>query len=199
MKSLIVCFVLCGSFCFAGYFAQAQTTPAPRSEAAAGANPVTSTVKQIVQRQERNIVGAAEAMPADKYDYKPTPQQITYGALMAHIAQSNFFLCSKIGDVSASENSKIEGTSGKEKIVSALKDSFQFCHMALEKADDSKLGDEVTMFGGRKAPRAAALIALTNDFADHYAAAAGYLRLNGILPPSAQRQQPATEGQRPKQ
>ena len=78
---------------------------------------------------------------------------------MAHIAHSNFSLCSKIGDVSASENNKIEGTSGKEKIVAALKDSFQFCHMALEKADDSKLGDEVTMFGGRKAPRAAALIA----------------------------------------
>ena len=194
MKPLTFSIVLCGCLCVA----QAQTTPASRTEAAAGANPVTSTVKQIVQRQERNLVGAAEAMPADKYDYKPTPQQITYGALMAHIAHSNFSLCSKIGDVTASENNKIEGTSGKEKIVAALKDSFQFCHMALEKADDSKLGDEVTMFGGRKAPRAAALIALTNDFADHYAAAAGYLRLNGILPPSAQ-QQLAAEGQRPKQ
>ena len=102
--------------------------------------------------------------------------------------------------MSASENSKIEGTSGKEKIVSALKDSFQFCHTALDKVDDSKLSDEVTMFGGRKAPRAGALIGLTNDFADHYAAAAGYLRLNGILPPSAQRQQTAAaEAQRPKQ
>jgi hypothetical protein len=179
--------------------AQAPTSAATRSQAAAGANPVTSTVKQIVERQERNIMGAAEAMPADKYDYKPTPQQITYGALMAHIAESNFFLCSKIGDVNASENSKVEGTSGKEKIVTALKDSFQFCHMALEKVDDAKLSDEVTMFRGRKAPRAAALIELTNDFADHYAAAAGYLRLNGILPPSAQRQQSAAAGERPKQ
>ena len=198
MKPANLCLVylaFCGCLCVA----QAPTSAATRSQAAAGANPVTSTVKQIVERQERNIMGAAEAMPADKYDYKPTPQQITYGALMAHIAESNFFLCSKIGDVNASENSKVEGTSGKEKIVTALKDSFQFCHMALEKVDDAKLSDEVTMFRGRKAPRAAALIGLTNDFADHYAAAAGYLRLNGILPPSAQRQQSAAAGERPKQ
>jgi hypothetical protein len=41
------------------------------------------------------------------------------------------------------------------------------------------------LFGGRTGPRAAAMIALTNDFADHYAMAAIYLRLNGLLPPTA--------------
>jgi hypothetical protein len=39
--------------------------------------------------------------------------------------------------------------------------------------------------GGRQGPRAFALIALTNDWADHYSAAAMYLRLNGLLPPTA--------------
>jgi hypothetical protein len=52
--------------------------------------------------------------------------------------------------------------------------------------DDSKLGDTVELFGGREGPRAFALIALTNDWADHYSAAAMYLRLNGLLPPTAQ-------------
>jgi len=47
------------------------------------------------------------------------------------------------------------------------------------------MGDEVALWGGRKATRAAALIALTNDWADHYAMAAIYLRLNGLLPPTA--------------
>jgi hypothetical protein len=52
--------------------------------------------------------------------------------------------------------------------------------------DDSKLGDTVELGGGREGPRAFALIALTNDWADHYSAAAMYLRLNGLLPPTAQ-------------
>jgi hypothetical protein len=43
----------------------------------------------------------------------------------------------------------------------------------------------VQLFGGREGPRAFALIALTNDWADHYSAAAMYLRLNGLLPPTA--------------
>jgi len=44
----------------------------------------------------------------------------------------------------------------------------------------------VELFGGLEGPRAFALIALTNDWADHYSAAAMYLRLNGLLPPTAQ-------------
>jgi hypothetical protein len=48
----------------------------------------------------------------------------------------------------------------------------------------------VLFFGGRKATRARAVIALAQDWADHYAQAAMYLRLNGILPPSARPRKP---------
>ena len=71
--------------------------------------------------------------------------------------------------------------------MAALKASFDFCTMALTKVDDSKLGETIQAYGGREAPRAWALIALTNDWADHYGAAAMYLRLNGLLPPTAQK------------
>jgi hypothetical protein len=80
----------------------------------------------------------------------------------------------------------LKETDGKDKLVAGLKASFDFCTTALAKVDDSKLGDEVELFGGRKGPRAFALIALTNDWADHYSSAAMYLRLNGRLPPTAQ-------------
>jgi hypothetical protein len=52
--------------------------------------------------------------------------------------------------------------------------------------DDSKLGDSVEIFGGRQVPRAMVALILAGGWSDHYAAAAMYLRLNGILPPSAQ-------------
>jgi hypothetical protein len=50
---------------------------------------------------------------------------------------------------------------------------------------ESTLGDSVPFFGGRKVTRARAVIVLAQDWADHYAQAAMYLRANGILPPSA--------------
>jgi hypothetical protein len=61
----------------------------------------------------------------------------------------------------------LKESDGKDKLVAALKASFEFCVTALGKADDSKLGDEIELFGGRKGPRASALIALTNNWADH--------------------------------
>ena len=57
----------------------------------------------------------------------------------------------------------------------------------LAKADDSTLGHAVAFPGGRTATRAAALIYLVTGWADHYAGEAMYLRLNGLLPPSAQK------------
>ena len=76
----------------------------------------------------------------------------------------------------------------KSALVGALKASFDFCTTSLAKVDDTKLGDTIHAYGGqlRAPPRAWALIALTNDWADHYSASATYLRLNGLLPPTAQ-------------
>lgn len=150
-------------------------------------NPVTSVVKEILPRQQKNLVAAAEAMPADKFNYKPSEPQVTFGHLVLHIVESNNHLCSRIGDVAELKAAPVKETDGKDKLVSALKASFEFCTTALAKMDDSKLGDEVELFGGHKGPRAFALIALTNDWADHYASAAMYLRLNGLLPPTAQK------------
>jgi uncharacterized damage-inducible protein DinB len=149
-------------------------------------NPVTSVVKEILPRQQKNLVAAVEEMPADKFNYKPTEPQATFGHLVLHIIESNNHLCSRIGDVPEVKSAPVKETDGKDKLVSALKASFDFCTTALAKVDDSKLGDEVELFGGRKGPRAFALIALTNSWADHYASAAMYLRLNGLLPPTAQ-------------
>ena len=152
-------------------------------------NPVMDTIRQIEQRQQKNLVAAAEEMPADKYSFHPTPQQMSFGKLVMHIAESNDFLCSRIGDTEPPKQGKeeLKETDPKDKLVSALKKSFDFCSTELAKVDDSKLGTEVKLWGGRTGPKAAAAISLTNDWADHYAAAAIYLRLNGMLPPTAQK------------
>ena len=149
------------------------------------ANPVTTTVKAQLTRYEKNMVGAAELMPAEKYGFKPTPEMNSYGHTVMHIAQSNYFLCSKISG-QAAPDLKLTDADGKDKLVAALKGSFEFCSTALAGVDDSKLSDPLTLFGNRQTSRAGALIILSDDWYDHYAGQAIYLRLNGILPPTAQ-------------
>lgn len=159
--------------------APAQETSAPV------ANPVSTTVKNQLPRFSKNMVAAAEAMPADKYGFKPTPEMNSFGHLVIHIVQSNNLLCSKISGAAAPDT-KLADTDGKDKLVAGLKASFDFCTTALASVDDSKLSESLILFGNRPATRAAALIGLSDGWNDHYGAQAIYLRLNGILPPSAQ-------------
>ena len=150
-------------------------------------NPVTSAVKEILPRQQRNLVAAAEEMPAEKYSYKPTEPQMTFGHLVLHVIESNTLFCSKVSDVpEVKAPVPLKESDGKDKLVAALKASFEFCTTALAKVDDSKLADEIELFGGHKGSRATGLIVLTNSWADHYSAASIYLRLNKLLPPTAQ-------------
>jgi hypothetical protein len=149
-------------------------------------NPVSNATRNMVARESKLIVAAAEEMPADKYDYHPTPAQMTYAHLIAHLAQSNNFLCSKISGVAPPADPKLADTDPKDKLVGALKASFDYCTQVLANVDDSKLGEQITLFGTRTSSQAGVMITLANDFFDHYSTQAMYLRMNGLLPPSAQ-------------
>src|SRR5215831_8033112 len=169
-----------------GTVALAQSTPAAKTPATPTKDPVANSLRMLLQRYQTNIVGAVEAMPADKFSYKPTPDQMTFVHLVVHIANSNNGLCSKVADVPAPKVDEPKETDSKDQLVAAVKASFSFCSDALGKMDDSKLGDDVELFGGHHFPRAMGALGLASGWADHYAAAAMYLRLNGILPPTAQ-------------
>lgn len=152
-------------------------------------SPVSDALREMLVIREKFTVAAFEEMPADKFAYKPTPDQMTFGHLATHIMSSNYFFCSNAGDVPRPKTEELKETDGKDKLVAALKTSFEFCHTALEKADDSKLNDNITWFDGKPRPRAWAFVTLAASWSDHYGAAAMYLRLNGLLPPSAAKPQ----------
>ncbi len=155
--------------------------------AAQESNPVTSALRADQARYEKNLMAAAQAMPADKYSTKPTDQQKSFGELLLHVAGSNNMLCSSISGAKAPEQHKMDASAGKDAIVRALKDSFAFCTASLAKTDDSKLGDEVPFFGGRTVTRAAAILDLSADWGDHYSLVATEMRIAGVTPPTAQR------------
>jgi len=171
-------------------FATAQGTPAPAAAPAAAGpmkNPVSSALRDTLPGRQKNTVGAIEAMPADKFGYKPTPDQMTFGHLVAHMIESNNAFCSKAAAVPAPKVEESKETDGKDKLVAALKTSFDFCGDALGKMDDSKLGEMIEGFGGQQFSRARFAIILASSWADHYAEASMYLRSNGLLPPTAKK------------
>jgi len=177
--------VLC-LFCSAFAFAQTPSSTTAPTAAAPVKDPVTAGLRMLLPRSRNNVLGAITAMPADKFSYKPTPDQMSFAHLVVHIIESNNLMCAKAADVAAPKVEEAKETDAKEKLLAAATASYDFCADALSKMDDSKLGDSIELFGGRQFPRSMAALGLASGWADHYAAAAMYLRLNNILPPSAQ-------------
>jgi len=157
-----------------------------QSAAQGTSNPVVSTVRTLEERQSKNLIGAADEMPADKYSYHPTAEQMSFAHLMVHVAEANNGMCARVAGEQPRET-KLSESDSKDVLSKAVKDSFAYCEQMLAKADDSTLGQPVAFSGGRTGTRAAALIYLATGWADHYAAAAMYLRLNNLLPPSAKK------------
>lgn len=166
--------------------AVAQNAPAPTAPATTK-NPVSSALRDILPARQKNTIAAVEAMPADKFGFKPTADQNTFGHLVAHMIEANNILCSKAASVPAPKVDEAKESDGKDKLVTALKASFDFCSDALAKMDDSKLGETTEVFHGHEASRAWASMVLSSSWADHYAETAMYLRLNGVLPPTAKK------------
>jgi DinB family protein len=157
------------------------------SAAAQVKNPISSALRDTLPGRQKNTIAAVEAMPADKFSYKPSADQMTFGHLVAHMIESNNVFCSGAAAVPAPKVEEAKETDGKDRLVGALKASFDFCGDALGKMDDSKLGEMMEGHGGQQFSRARAALILAGSWADHYAEAAMYLRLNGILPPTAQK------------
>src|SRR5579863_3519070 len=162
MKRILVTllfFVVSFSACIASGQAQTSTPPAssaPAPQAAAPVkDPVATTLRMLLPRSRGNILGAIEAMPADKFNYKPTPEQMTFAHLVVHIINANRAYCTKAANIPEPKVEEVKETDSKDKLFAAATASFDFCADALGKMDDSKLGDGIEMFG-RQGPRAMA-------------------------------------------
>lgn len=146
--------------------------------------PLATALRNTEQRAARNIVAAAQDMPESAYGFKPTPAQMSFGQLMLHVAGANNFMCSSISGTKTPARPTAKPTT-KSAMVQQLKASFDYCHSVLANVDDSKLGDQVRFFGKHTVSRATAMLSLGEDWGDHYGAAAIYMRLKGVLPPTA--------------
>jgi uncharacterized damage-inducible protein DinB len=156
-------------------------TPAPIKD------PVSSALRDILPGRQKNTVAAIEAMPAEKFAFKPSADQMTFGHLVAHMVNANYLLCSKAAGAPAPKVQEVKETDSKDNLVAMLKSSFEYCSTTLQSMDDSKLGETTEGFGGKQVTHAWFCLVLASNWADHYAEAAMYLRANGLTPPTAKK------------
>lgn len=124
-------------------------------------------------------VAVAQAMPAEKYGFKPHPDSMDFGALMNHIAMTNYQFCAGLADA---QPPGMISPSGKDAVVKYLADSFAYCGPIIEKLNEKQLEATHDSPDG-KLPGREVLLAMFVHVAHHRGQAEIYLRDNGIAPP----------------
>lgn len=176
--------------------ALAAQQPSSSGAAAPAANPITTVFRGRTMTLQRNLAQAFDSIPASKFSYKPTPAQLTVGYIAQHLAADNYLFCNNFGDMKATVTDRerttpdsVKATWPREELVAQLKASFDFCEKAFAQLDDAKLAETFTFTAPngntRSMPRAQMVLGHVVDMADHYSQLANYMRLNGMLPPTA--------------
>jgi uncharacterized damage-inducible protein DinB len=170
-------------------FAQAQSA-APAKPAVGTAVPPAQIYGKLLGLMEKQFVGAAEAMPEEKYNFAPTTaigefkDVRNFGDQVKHVADANWYFFGNPNMTEADGKAKsdaIKKLATKAEIVQALKDSFAQAHAFVDGITPENAF--VTMpNGGTRAGMAAFGMA---HFMDHYGQLVEYLRMNGIVPPAS--------------
>jgi uncharacterized protein YciI/uncharacterized damage-inducible protein DinB len=188
-------FILLSIFCLAAI------SPAAVAQSV---DPQAQVFKQFYDFNKRNIIAAAEKMPAGEYGFKPASEVRSYAELLGHIADGNYLTCSPVkGEQSPNKEDirKTEKTAKtKDDVVKALKASFDYCDAVFSNLTDATL-KETYKQGEREQPKARMVTLNVYHGGEHYGNVVVYLRLKGIVPPSSetipQPQQPKTENRQP--
>ena len=130
----------------------------------------------------------AAEMPADKYSFKPTEAQETFGERTVHVASSNVYFLNLLGGSATKPTIDPKATS-KEAALKALDDSFDYGAAILKQQTDQTLMQSVASAPKFMGPSSRARIIgfLAGHTWDIYGQMAVYLRLNGRVPPASQR------------
>jgi hypothetical protein len=126
------------------------------------------------------LTAAFDSIPAARYDYRPTPSQQTIGYIAQHLEAANYGLCERLGDLKALRTAKdsladtLKARWPKDTLVARLRASLRFCDAAMERVSQVE-----------SVARTTTLLAFETDLAEHYSQIAVYMRLLGMVPPSA--------------
>ena len=140
------------------------------------------------------LLMAFDSIPASQYGYRPMPVQQSVGYIAQHLEDANYKQCSLFGPAKHTMSAKdsladtIKAQWPKDTLIARVRASLVFCRDAIEKLTDAQLADELvvsTPSGPVTVHRVRYLILLVTDLAEHYSQLSSYMRLLGMVPPSA--------------
>jgi uncharacterized damage-inducible protein DinB len=153
--------------------------------------PPSQVYDKLLSGMEKEFVDAAEAMPADKFDFAPPTSMgdfkgvRSFGGQVKHVAEANYYFFGG-GKMTEAENKakseSIEKLTSKDDIINAPKESFTFAHAYIAGITDENAF--VMTKAGTRGGMAAFGIA---HLMDHYGQMVVYLRMNGIVPPASRK------------
>ena len=154
--------------------------------------PKSAFIKDMIGQLDRvkgQVVALENAIPQDKFTWRPGEGVRSVSEVYLHIAGSNYFIVGFTG-VKPPASSKIDekGTTDKTKIADALKTSFDWTKEAVSKFSDADLDKEIQMFGMKTSVRNALLVLLSHIH-EHLGQSIAYARTNGVVPPWTEEQQ----------
>jgi len=166
----------------------------PYKEGTPGVSGYRSEVLAEVMIQEDKFLRLAEAIPADKYTWRPAPEVRSFAEVFLHVAAANYNLYKLVGTPPPAgiEMKGLEkSTTDKTKVIATLKDSFTHARKAITAMPDADLDKSLDWFGGKNTERGI-LLFVVRHAAEHLGQSIAYARFIGVVPPwteDAQKQQ----------
>lgn len=167
----------------------------PYKEGIPGVTGYRAEVMAEVIVQEDKFLRLADAIPADKFSWRPSPDVRSFAEVFLHVSAANYNLYKLVGtppptglDVKSLEKS----TTDKAKVIATLKDSYEHARKAITAMPDADLEKSMDWFGGKNTERGV-LLFIVRHGAEHLGQSIAYARFIGVVPPwteDAQRKQP---------
>jgi uncharacterized damage-inducible protein DinB len=174
-------------FCF--LFATLAAVPVAvlaQGSAAAPANPISDSEKRIYTMLSGVVIAAAEKMPEESYSFRPTPDVRSFGQLVGHVADSQYFFCSTAAGETKPVSDVEKSKTKKADLVAALKDAVAYCSKAYAGMTDAK-GSEMVKMMNYDFAKLTVLSANTAHNYEHYGNMVTYMRLKRIVPPTSEK------------
>ena len=134
--------------------------------------------------QKALLVSLANAMPEDKYGFKPTPAQRSFGEHVMHIAEVNMMLTKAIGGKTPEPAVNLKATT-KADMIKAMSDAFDYGAKVIAEFNNTTIQETIQAPFMGPSTRARIMFFLNGHTQDTYGQMAVYLRLNGLTPPAS--------------
>lgn len=168
----------------------AQSAPAAaQSQAPASGTVLVRLAQGAWASAKRDIVESADQMPEADYAFKPVDSVRTFGQIIAHVADSNYFYCARAkGEAPPVADGTLEKTATtKAAIVKGLTESVAYCDAVYASLTETSAAEMVKM-GNNMGPRVQPLFANASHNVEHYGNLVTYFRIKGMVPPSTKRE-----------